>query len=49
MNRLVAALAAYSDRPALPATALVLDTEEVKCYGAPGGFVLVSLGALRAA
>jgi len=49
LNRIAAALAAYSDRPALPATLLVLDTEEYRWFGAPGGFVLVSLGALRAA
>lgn len=48
LNRIVAALAAYSDRPALPATVIMLDTEEVRCFGAPGGFVFISLGALRA-
>jgi hypothetical protein len=48
LNQIAAALAAYSERPTLPATVIILDTEEVRCFGAPGGFVLVSLGALRA-
>lgn len=48
LNRIAAALAAYSERPAMPATVIILDTEEVRCFGAPGGFVFLSLGALRA-
>ena len=49
LNRLAAALAAHSERPSLPATVIVLNTEEVRCFGAPGGFVFVTLGGLRAA
>ncbi len=49
LNRVAAALAAYSDRPALPTTVLLLETEEYRCFGAPGGFVFISVGSLRAA
>lgn len=49
LNHVVAALAAHSARPGLPATVIVLNTEEVRCFGAPGGFVFVTLGGLRSA
>lgn len=49
LNRLAAAVTAYSARPASPVTVIVLDSEEVMCFGTPGGYVLVTLGGLRAA
>lgn len=42
-----AALAAHSERPDLPAAVSILRSETVACYAAPGGYVLVTFGALR--
>lgn len=41
-------LAAYSSRPAIPWTFLVLDADEVRSFSAPGGYVWVTTGLLRA-
>jgi len=41
-------LAAYSSRPAIPWTFLVLDADEVTSFSAPGGYVWVTTGLLRA-
>lgn len=41
-------LAGYSSRPALPWTFLVLDADEVRSFSAPGGYVWVTTGLLRA-
>jgi predicted Zn-dependent protease len=40
------ALAASSTRPALPWTFIVLDTDGVNAYAAPGGYVHITRGAL---
>lgn len=47
LNLLLAALCAYSDRPALPCSVAVLRSEEIRSFALPGGYVLVTLGALR--
>jgi predicted Zn-dependent protease len=51
LNRYVSlvgrACAANSSRPQLPWRFAVLDTPEVNAFAAPGGYVFVSLGALR--
>lgn len=47
LNQLAAAIAAYSDRPDLPATVVVVHSEERKAWGLPGGYGVVTLGALR--
>jgi len=41
-----AVLAQASSRPAIPYTFIVLDTDGVNAFAAPGGFVLVTRGAL---
>lgn len=48
LNTVAAAVCAFSDRPSLPCSVGILKSENIACYGLPGGYVLVTLGALRA-
>jgi predicted Zn-dependent protease len=49
LNLVLATLCAFSERPALPCSAAVLATEEVRTFALPGGYVLITLGSLRLA
>jgi predicted Zn-dependent protease len=47
LNHVTAGLAAYSDRPSAPVCVAVLMTEERRAWGLPGGYLVVTIGALR--
>lgn len=49
LTRIAAGLAAFSERPDLPVCVAVLRSEDVRVFEAPGGYVLVTIGALRIA
>ena len=49
LNLVLASLAAHSERPGLPCHVAVLQSEEYRSFAAPGGYVFVTLGSLRAA
>lgn len=42
------AVAAYCDRPATEFSFAVLDTDDVNAYAAPGGYIFITKGALKA-
>ncbi len=48
LNLIAAGLCAFSARPALPCCVGILRTDELASYGLPGGYLLVSLGSVRA-
>lgn len=47
LNHVAAGLAAYSDRPSAPVCVVVLSSEDRRAWGLPGGYLLVTIGALR--
>lgn len=47
LNELAAAVAAYSDRPDLPVAVVIVHSEERRAWGLPGGYGVVTMGALR--